>query len=369
MNLTIERAALLRALSHAQSVLDRKNTIPILSNVLLRAEDGVLTIAATDMDQEIVETMPAQVSRPGAITMPGVLLHGLVRTSAEGSQIEIACDDDKRAIVRCGRSVSKLPVLPAEDFPALKMVGDGADFELPAKQFMQMLKRASVCVNLAALQTYAYLGGVYLHSIGHILLAAATDSKMLARTEAEVPDGSRGFDGVTIPIAAVAQLSKILEDCDGQVRIQVGENLMVFTVGGTKLSSKMIDGRFPDYPRIIPTENRNILEIDRAPMIDALNRAALFCDNKDNKTFLVCGPATLEMSAIGPNGGEWRESVECAYRGADLRIVFNCRRLLTILGAIDADVLKFSFGEPDIGAIISGLEDQSTIYVLMPLRA
>src|SRR6266403_3781943 len=258
MKLTIERAALLRALAHVQSVVERRNTIPILSNVMIRAEEGRLALSATDMDLEIVEVVEAQVTGEGATTAPAHTLYDIVRKLREGAQIEMQMSGDKAAMtLRSGRSTFTLACLPPEDYPLMASGELPHNFSLSATELRTLIDRTRFAISTA--ETRYYLNGIYLHATKAdevpVIRAVATDGHRLARMEMVLPEGAAGMPGIIIPRKTVLELRKLVEESEDEVQIGLGETKIRLAVGEAALTSKLIDGTVPDYDRVIPSNN------------------------------------------------------------------------------------------------------------------
>ena len=265
MKLTIERAAFLKALGHVQSVVERRTTIPILSNVLLRAEPGRLALSATDMDLEIVERVPAQIEREGRTTAPAHTLYDIVRKLREGAQIEIETSGERNAIVlRSGRSTFTLACLPPEDYPLMASGELPYNFSLSATELRTLIDRTRFAISTE--ETRYYLNGIYLHATKAdevpVIRAVATDGHRLARMEMVLPEGAAGMPGIIIPRKTVLELRKLVEESEDEVQIGLGETKIRLAIGEAALTSKLIDGTFPDYDRVIPSNNDKVLEVE-----------------------------------------------------------------------------------------------------------
>ncbi len=320
MKLTIERAALLRALGHVQSVVERRNTIPILSNVLLRAEDGRLALSATDMDIEIVARTPAQGAKGGATTAPAHTLYDIVRKLREGAQIELDSTGDKgQLVLRSGRSTFTLACLPPEDYP-LMSTGDLAHaFTVSGTELKRLIDRTRFAISTE--ETRYYLNGIYLHAARNnevpMLRAVATDGHRLARMEIPLPEGASGMPGVIVPRKTVGEVRKLL-DADGaadqDIVISLSDTKIRFVMGDTVLNSKLIDGTFPDYDRVIPSGNDKMLEIESKPFAEAVDRVSTI--SRAVKLAIERGSVTL--SATSPENGTASEELEVRYNSAPL---------------------------------------------------
>ena len=331
MKLSIERAALLKALAHIQSVVERRNTIPILSNVRLEGCRDRLGLAATDMDLEVIEWVPATVTAEGGTTAPAHLLYDIVRKLPEGAEIGLETGGDAgRMALRCGRSRFALPCLPTEDFPVMAEGEFSHEYPLSSEHLRRLIDKTRFAISTE--ETRYYLNGIYLHAVtrdgtGH-LCAVATDGHRLARIEIELPAGAAGMPGVIVPRKAVAELRKLIEDIDGAVQVALSATKVRFAFGAVALTSKLIDGTFPDYERVIPKHNDKILNIEGASFSQAVDRVATISTEKSRTIKLALQTGTLVLSATSPDSGSATEELPVTYEGPDIEIGFNSRYVL-----------------------------------------
>src|SRR5436190_13463255 len=258
MRVTIERSAFLKALNHVQSVVERRNTIPILSNVLVRAKDATVKLTATDLDIEIIEEAPADIAQEGAVTVPAHLLHDIVRKLPDGAQLELDQGPDRgRLSIVSGRSRFALQALPPEDFPDLAAREPANHFNISAAELKRLIEKTRFAISTE--ETRYYLNGIYLHAAESggksVLRAVATDGHRLAQAELPLPAGAKDMPGVIVPRKTVAELAKLAEDGDGDVRIELSPSKIRVSTARVVLTSKLIDGTFPDYERVIPQGN------------------------------------------------------------------------------------------------------------------
>ncbi|WP_304191203.1 DNA polymerase III subunit beta, partial [Phenylobacterium aquaticum] len=277
MKLTIERAALLKALGHVQSAVERRNTIPILSNVLLSAERDRLTFSATDLDMEIIDEAMAQVDQPGQITAPAHTLYEIVRKLPEGADVSLSfTGEDPRLTVAAGRSRFNLPVLPAGDFPVMSSDGLSARIGVDVNDLIRLIDKTRFAISTE--ETRYYLNGLYLHTVveGGIakLRAVATDGHRLALAEMTAPEGSAGLPGVIVPRKTINEARRLLEDAGESLDLQLSPQKVRFEFGGAALTSKVIDGNFPDYVRVIPRDNDRVMMVDNKLFAKAVDRVA-----------------------------------------------------------------------------------------------
>src|ERR1700740_2509331 len=279
MKATIERATLLKSLGHVQSVVERRNTIPILSNVLIEArEDGSIRLMATDLDLQVDESVPANVSQPGATTLSAHTLFDIVRKLPEGSQVELSASEGKMQ-VNAGRSRFSLSTLPRDDFPVIAEGELPTRFELPAATLRQIIEKTRFAISTE--ETRYYLMGIFLHVVDDQLRAAATDGHRLARVTVGKPDGADGMPDVIIPRKAVAELYRLLEELEGTVEISLSPTKIRFGLGSAILTSKLIDGTFPDYNRVIPTGNDKLLKLDPKSFSAGVDRVSTIASEKN----------------------------------------------------------------------------------------
>jgi DNA polymerase-3 subunit beta len=371
MKLTIERAALLKALSHVQSVVERRTTIPILSNVLLRAEAGRLALSATDMDLEIVERVPCQVEREGRTTAPAHTLYDIVRKLREGAQIEVEASGERNSmILRSGRSTFTLACLPPDDFPLMASSDLPCNFTLSASELRTLIDRTRFAISTE--ETRYYLNGIYLHAAKvdevPVIRAVATDGHRLARMEMVLPEGAAGIPGIIIPRKTVLELRKLVEDTTEEVQVGVSEAKIRVTMGEATLTSKLIDGTFPDYDRVIPSNNDKTLEVECKVFSEAVDRVSTISTEKSRAVKLSIESGSLVLSATSPENGIAVEELEVRYLASPLEIGFNSRYLLDITEQIEGDGALFVMSDAGSPTIVRDRDDASALYVLMPMR-
>jgi len=371
MKLTIERAALLRALGHVQSVVERRNTIPILSNVLMRGEKGRLALAATDMDIEIVETTPADIARDGTATVPAHTLYDIVRKLREGAQVQIESSGDRGTVtLRSGRSTFTLATLPADDFPALSSGDLPHRFSLAADALRRMIDRTRFAISTE--ETRYYLNGIYLHATDAnatpMLRAVATDGHRLARVEMALPDGASGMPGVIVPRKTVNELRKLIDEVEEPITIGLSDAKIRFAFDDAVLTSKLIDGSFPEYERVIPTGNDKVMEVPRQQFFEAVDRVSTITSDKTRAVKLAVDGKGLTLSATSPETGTAQEEVEVAYDSQAIEIGFNARYLLDIVQQIDGEDARFAMADAGSPTLVQDRDDPSALYVLMPMR-
>ena len=371
MKLSIERAALLKALGHVQSVVERRNTIPILSNVLLSADRGVVAFSATDLDMEIVDEAQARVDTAGQITAPAQVLYEIVRKLPDGAEVELKfAGDDPRLSVAAGRSRFNLPVLPAGDFPVMSSDGLSARVTVEAEALARLIDKTRFAISTE--ETRYYLNGLYLHTVsdggGPRLRAVATDGHRLALAEMAAPEGAAGLPGVIVPRKTVQEARRLLEDATGPVELQISPAKIRFEFGRATLTSKVIDGSFPDYGRVIPRDNQRVASLDVALFAQAVDRVATISAEKSRSVKLAIEPGRLILTVRNMEAGQAVEELEVDYDGEAFEIGFNARYLLDVAGQIQGESAEFRFADPASPTLVLDPVDPGVQYVLMPLR-
>jgi DNA polymerase-3 subunit beta len=371
MKLTIERAVLLTALSHVQSVVERRNTIPILSNVLLEADGDKLALTATDLDIAVVEKHSAKVSKPGATTVAAHTFYDIVRKLPEGAEVELTFTAaEQRLDLRAGRSSFKLSCLPKEDFPVMAAGELPHGFTLPADQLRRLIDKTRFAISTE--ETRYYLNGIYLHAASSagvpMLRAVATDGHRLARVESPLPAGAAGMPGVIVPRKTVNELRKLLEGSATEARIELSETKIRFAIGDLVLVSKLIDGAFPEYERVIPRDNDKVMEVDSKAFAAAVDRVATISTEKSRAVKMSLKPEGIELSATSPDQGSASEQLTASYSAAPIEVGYNSRYLLDIAGQIEGENARFLLADALAPTVVRDPSDDGALYVLMPMR-
>ncbi|MEY4160207.1 MAG: hypothetical protein RLZZ136_828, partial [Pseudomonadota bacterium] len=371
MKATIERATLLKCLSHVQSVVERRNTIPILSNVLIEASPaGTVRVMATDLDLQVVESMRAvSVDAAGAITVSAHLLFDIARKLPDGSQVSLEAADN-RMTVKAGRSRFSLPTLPRDDFPVIVEGDLPTSFELPAAVLAEMIDRTRFAISTE--ETRYYLNGIFFHVTDDELRAAATDGHRLARFTLKRPDGAEGMPDVIVPRKCVGELRKLLEESlDTNVLIDLSASKVRFTFGGDNgvvLTSKLIDGTFPDYSRVIPTGNDKLLRLSPKSFFEGVDRVATIATEKTRAVKIALEADRVTLSVTSPDNGTAAEELAADYKADGFEIGFNANYLKDILSQIDGDTVELHLADAGAPTLIRKDDHSPSLYVLMPMR-
>jgi DNA polymerase-3 subunit beta len=366
MKATIERAVLLKSLGHVQSVVERRNTIPILSNVLIEArEDGSIRLMATDLDLQVDESVPATVAQAGATTVSAHTLFDIVRKLPEGSQVELTAAEGKMQVV-AGRSRFNLSTLPRDDFPVIAEGELPTRFELPAATLRQIIEKTRFAISTE--ETRYYLMGIFLHVVDDQLRAAATDGHRLARVTVPRPEGAEGMPDVIVPRKCVQELYRLLEELEGTVEISLSATKVRFGLGSAVLTSKLIDGTFPDYNRVIPTANDKLLKLDPKSFSAGVDRVATIASEKTRAVKIAVDRDRVTLSVTSPENGLATEELAADYGSDGLEIGFNARYLLDILGEIDGDTVEVHLADAAAPTLLRENDKSNALYVLMPMR-
>jgi DNA polymerase-3 subunit beta len=371
MKISIERGILLKAVSQAQSVVERRNTIPILANVLIEAEGSDVSFRATDLDIEVVDRAPAHVERAGATTVSAVMLHEIVRKLPDGALVTLTDDGASgRLTIEAGRSNFSLATLPKEDFPVMATSEYESNFSAPAPVLRRLFDKSKFAISTE--ETRYYLNGVYMHvaagDSGQVLRCVATDGHRLARIDAPIPEGANGMPGVIVPRKTVNEMRKLLDNDDTMIAVSVSETKVRFATTDITLTSKVIDGTFPDYTRVIPQGNTRKLEVDAAEFARAVDRVATVSSERSRAVKLSLDEDRLVLSVNAPDSGAAEEELGVAYSDEHLEIGFNAKYLLEIAGQVDRENAVFMFNSSGDPTLMREGNDMSAVYVVMPMR-
>src|SRR5204862_2460319 len=338
MKVTVERAELLKSLGHVHRVVERRNTIPILANVLVRAEKSALNLKATDLDLEVIESISAEVAPGGSTTVPAHMFYEIVRKLPEGSQVVLEASGDRAVLaIRAGRSRFTLQTLPESDFPDLAAGEMTHKFALAAKDLKRLIDKTQFAISTE--ETRYYLNGIYLHAAGNgqstALRAVATDGHRLAQIDLPAPQGAVGMPGIIVPRKTVGEVQRLIEDGEAEVGIELSQTKIRFTLGDVVLTSKLIDGTFPDYARVIPVGNDKKLTIDKKAFEQAVDRVSTVSSERGRAGKLSLSNGKLMLSVTNPDSGSATEEIEVEYGSEPLDIGFNSRYLLDIAAPLE----------------------------------
>jgi DNA polymerase-3 subunit beta len=369
MKVTVERSELLRSLGHVHRAVERRNTIPILANVLLRADRAALSLKATDLDLEVTDAIAAEAAPAGSTTVPAHMFYDIVRKLPEGAQIVLESSGDRAALaIRAGRSRFTLQTLPESDFPDLAPGEMTHKFTLKASDLKRLIDKTQFAISTE--ETRYYLNGIYLHIAGpaQALRAVATDGHRLAQVELPLPDGATGMPGIIIPRKTVSEVQRLLDEPDAEVAVELSPGKIRFTVGAVILTSKLIDGTFPDYGRVIPLGNDKELVVDRKEFEAAVDRVSTVSSERGRAVKLSLNSGKLLLSVTNPDSGSATEELEVEYEAEPIDIGFNSRYLLDIASQIESEAAVLKLADPGSPTLIQDKDAHGTLYVLMPMR-
>ncbi len=365
MKFTVDRDALARALGQVAAVVERRNTIPILSNLKLSAEGDALRVTGTDLDLQLTVQVPASIEASGETTLPAHTLHAAVREIASGAQIRFEMTEDRVALVS-GRGRLRLLALPVADFPDIKPLEAGAEFSIEAKVLAKMLARVGFAQSADPVRYY--LNGVLLHSIGDELRAVATNGNVLGVATTPLPDGAASMDDIVLPTKLVATLSRLLADREGDIGIRLTKACIKVTLGDDTLSSKAIDGSFPDYERVIPSANPHCMEVSPGALTGGLRRVISIADERIRVVKLSMATGKLTITGSSPEDGVAEEEVPVSWDGGPLVVGFNSRFLLDVIAAAGAEQLSVAIADATAPALFTNPTDTTARWVVMPMR-
>ena len=371
MRVVLERSNLLKSLNHVHRVVERRNTIPILSNVLLNANGSNLELKATDLDLEITEAVAANIERAGATTVAAHLLYDIVRKLPDGAEVMLKTDEDGNSVsVVSGRSSFRLQCLPQSDFPELSAGSFSHTFQMQASALKNLIEKTQFAISTE--ETRYYLNGIYLHAIesaGKLKLrAVATDGHRLARAEIDAPAGTESMPGIIIPRKTVSELQKLVDDPEIMVSVELSDTKIRFTIGGVILTSKLIDGTFPDYQRVIPTGNDKALIIDRQSFSAAVDRVSTISSERGRAVKLSISEGQVTLAVNNPDSGSATEELQADYSSDPIEIGFNARYLLDVAAQLSGGSAKFLLADAGSPTLIQDTADEHALYVLMPMR-
>ncbi len=371
MKFIIERANLLKTLSHVQSIVERRNTIPVLSNVKIEALGDGVSFRATDMDTEVSEIIDAKILEKGATTAPAHMLYDIVRKLSDGAEIQFTYPDEKgQLVVNSGRSEFSIPTIKVEDFPVISADKLPTNFVMEKEELKSVIDRTQFAVSTE--ETRYYLNGLYIHAKKEgelsVLRVVATDGHRLACVESPLPAGAENMAGIIVPKKTVAEIRKLLDDVNcSDIQISFSENKIRFTMDDVTLTSKLIDASYPDYERVIPTDNNKNLEVSVKGLASAVDRVSVVAE-KTRAIKMITKENHVVITTSSADLGSAMEELDAVYDNEAMEIGYNFSYLLDILAQIKGENVKFSFSDAMSPAVLHDMSDASAIYVLMPMR-
>jgi DNA polymerase III subunit beta len=364
MKLTAEREKLLAPLQAVIGVVERRQTMPVLANVLLGVARGQLSITATDLEVELVAATDVGVADAGDITVPGRKLLDILRALPEKVAVTLTVEGEK-VVIKAGRSRFSLSTLPAAEFPVIDDINAQQTVQIPRKDLLRLLEKTHF--SMAQQDVRYYLNGMLLEIEGQTLRAVATDGHRLALCEAALAVKAKSSQQVIVPRKGVLELQRVLTD-EGSTDIAIGTNHVRAQIGDVRFTSKLIDGRFPEYSRVIPTAAASTILADRDVLRQALQRTAILSNEKYRGIRVTVKKNIITVQAHNPEQEEAEEEIEVAYSGADLEVGFNVNYLLDALAAIDGQEVELGLTDSNSSCLIRSPGNASARYVVMPMR-
>ena len=364
MKLSASRDTILKPLQAVIGVVERRQTMPILGNVLLAARENQLSVTATDLEVELLAQAEVDVQTAGEITVPGRKLHDICRALPEGATIELGMNGD-RVTLKAARSRFTLSSLRAADFPTVEEIAAQQTLKIERQAFRKLLDKTHF--SMAQQDVRYYLNGLLFETDGETLRAVATDGHRLALSEIQLADAAERNEQVIVPRKGVLELQRLL-DGEGDLDLTLGANHIRVQLNGIRFTSKLIDGRFPEYERVVPRDIQNVVTADRGLLRQALQRAAILSNEKYRGVRLDLGENSLTIQANNPEQEEAEEALEVDYGGTLMEIGFNVNYLLDALGAVDEDQVQLGLGDANSSCLIKGPTTENTKFVVMPMR-
>ncbi len=371
MKASIEQTELLKAMARVQSIVERRTTIPILSNVLIEAKETSLYLRTTDLDIEVLDKVEAVIETPGSLTVGANTLYEIVRKLPDGSRVEFLNDIGSSQLeIVASRSKFFLSTLPTEDFPVMASEEYDFDFTIKAKVIKRLFDKSKFA--MSSEETRYYLNGVYLHPCieneKNILRAVATDGHRLAQIDIENPGLKDNFSGIIVPKKTVSELRMVLENENDDISISISNNKIRFSNNFLTLTSKIVDGTFPDYKRVIPLDNDKKLQVNATEFSEAVDRVSTVSSERSRAVKLSLSAGKLHLSVNSPENGKAEDEILVDYTYDDLEIGFNARYLQELTSQVDGQNVEFSFKSSGDPALMKDIEDEGAIYVVMPMR-
>jgi len=365
MHITVKREDLLKPLGIVAGVVERRQTLPILSNIMLRYNGKELALTGTDMEVEISAQLSGKGGENGEITVPARKLHDICRALPIDSLIDISLEKEK-ALIKSGKSRFRLLTMPASEFPAIETAQWDMKFTLPQNKLRWLLEKTMFC--MAQQDVRYYLNGLLFEAKGQKLRAVATDGHRLSLADVELTSSINGEKNVILPRKGVQEMIRFLEDSDAEVQLQIGANHIRATLKDLTFTSKLIDGRFPDYNRVIPASQSKRVMVPRTAFRETLNRAAILSNEKYRGVRFGLGQGLMTITAHNPEQEEAQEEIAIDYSGEEMEIGFNVNYISEAVGALDANDIEFCLNDPNSSCLLRVPGNSQNLYVVMPMR-
>ncbi len=364
MKVSASRESLLSPLQSVIGVVERRQTMPVLANVLLVARGDKLTVTGTDLEVELVAASTVNVQQPGDVTVPGRKLLEIVRTLPEKATVSLVREAE-RVVVKAGRSRFTLSTLPASEFPVIEEINSKQVIRVGREQFRRLIEKTHFA--MAQQDVRYYLNGTLLETSGTTLRAVATDGHRLSMAETALAETATTTQQVIVPRKGILELQRILGG-EGELELSIGSNHVRAQIGDIRFTSKLIDGKFPEYSRVIPAKPPHTMSAARDTMRQALQRTSILSNEKYRGVRLTFGENTLTIQAHNPEQEEAEDQIEVSYTGTAMEIGFNVTYLLDALAAIDVDMVDVSVTDSNSSCLIRAPGDNAVKFVVMPMR-
>ena len=374
MEIKANSSDLLKALNHIHGIVEVRHTLPILSNIVLSAENNELSLSSTNLDIFCSDKIDAEIVNSGEISVPAITFFEIVKRLPSGSDVILSMgDEDTELILKCGRSKFNLSTLRTEDFPILSDKDLSTNFVISADELSRMIDKTKFAISNE--ETRYYLNGIFFHKAESnsikFLRAVATDGHRLAQYDIPLPQGAEEITGIIIPKKTVFELRKVLDDADGDVSVSLNENKIKFSFNNLKIISKVIDGTFPDYTKVIPQNNDKKFKTNNSELKNAIDRVSAVAINEETKSKaikLTIENNKLNLSVESQSKGSAKEEIDVSYSNEKVDIGFNSRYLLDICNEVDGDEIDVNLLDSISPAIILDKTDENLFFVLMPMR-
>ncbi len=364
MKLKVNREALLKPLQQVAGVVERRQTLPVLSNVLIQVEGGKLAMTGTDLEVELIGTLQLDHAEDGEITVPARKLMDICRELPDSAEIEFTYAD-QRLTIKSGRFRSTLSTLPAEDFPSVDRSAEEMSTELDAKSLKRLLDRTGFA--MAQQDVRYFLNGMLIEiGDGHVR-TVATDGHRLALSTLEM-ETEGGVRQVIVPRKGIVELQRLLQEVEGNIKVTIGANHLCAESADFTLTTKLVDGRFPDYERVVPKNGDKVVLADKQELRQALSRTAILSNEKFRGIRVNLSSGQLQLTANNPEQEEAEEVVSVDYEGSDLEVGFNVGYLQDVLGVVDGDKVKITLADANSSALLEEPENDDSVYVVMPMK-
>ena len=370
MKFKISRSSLFKTLSHLQGIVDKKNSLPILANILIEAKDNHLILSSTDMDISIIEKIPCSVTENGSTTINSQILYDIVRKIDDNSEIEIISNNGKLLTLRSSGSRFSLASLPKEDYPIIEKDNNGINIAINSKTLFKLIDKTKFAISNE--ETRYFLNGLYFNVTNenktNIVTLVGTDGHRLAKFSHKIDGETNQVSGVIIPKKTIYELSKLLSEIDIDIKISISSNKIIFTIDNIIFISKLIDGSFPDYKRVIPNDNSNILVINRAKLLSAVDRVSTIANEKSPVIKFKLLKNILNLNTINNESSTASEDVTINYDGDEIEIGFNSKYIMDILNNLEDNEISISLKDNISPIIAQENSNKKLVYVLMPMR-